>query len=240
MTTYFLSDIHLDETRPAIMERFLHFLQTSALQAQAVYLLGDIFETWIGDDDDLPLHNTIQTALAALTSTGVSVYFMHGNRDFLVGERFAQTTGCTLLPEAVVIDLYGTPTLLLHGDTLCTADVEYQAFRKQARSPLYQHAFLQNPLLERRAIAAHIRATSKEKGSLKADYIMDVTEDEVIAQMERHQAKRLIHGHTHRPGRHQHKLHNNEQVERIVLGAWEDTSLILKCTAEEQALIMVE
>jgi len=239
MPIFFASDIHLDETRPAITERFLQFLQTAAQEGEALYLLGDIFEAWIGDDDDLPLHQTVRDALKQLTQQGIPVYFLHGNRDFLVGNRFAEETGCQLLPEAIVIDLYGTPTLLMHGDTLCTTDTEYQAFRIQSRSPLYQQAFLQRPLLERRAIAAQLRATSKERGSLKADYIMDVTPEEVVAQMEKHAAKRLIHGHTHRPGRHQHLLHNGESVERVVLGAWEDSCLILKCTAEAQQLIEV-
>ena len=236
MPIFFASDIHLDETRPAITERFLQFLQTVAQQGEALYLLGDIFEAWIGDDDDLPLHQTVQAALKQLTQQGIPVHFLHGNRDFLVGNRFAEETGCHLLPEAIVIDLYGTPTLLLHGDTLCTADTEYQAFRLQARSPQYQQAFLQKPLLERRAIAAHLRATSKERGSLKADYIMDVSPEEVVAQMEKYGAQRLIHGHTHRPGKHQHVLPTGESVERIVLGAWEDSCLVLKCTTQGQEL----
>jgi len=239
MTIFFASDMHLDESRPETTQRFLQFLQTVAAQGEALYLLGDIFEAWIGDDDDLPLYHTVRTALKALTQQSVPVYFLHGNRDFLVGERFAEETGCQLLAEAILIDLYGTPTLLLHGDTLCTADVEYQAFRAQSRSPQYQQAFLHKPLLERRAIASHLRATSKERGSLKADYIMDVASEEVIAQMEKYGAKRLIHGHTHRPAKHAHLLHNGETVERIVLGAWEDTCLILRCTPTSQDLIDV-
>lgn len=228
MATLFISDLHLRAERPDIAEAFLAFLENHAQEAEALYILGDLFEAWLGDDGILPDYQPAIDALRALTSRGVPVFVMHGNRDFLMGEGFAKLTGCRLLEETEVIDLYGTPTLLMHGDTLCTDDVEYQAFRKMVRDPAWQAKVLAMPLPERIKLAQQLRETSKEKTGLKAMDIMDANADAIDQTMRSHGVRHLIHGHTHRPAVHQLSLQNQPAM-RIVLGDWDNGVSFLVC-----------
>lgn len=227
MTTLFISDLHLDAVRPGITAQFLTFLKEEARRASSLYILGDFFEAWIGDDDDDPHHARVMAGLKELTAAGVPVSFMHGNRDFLIGEGFVRRTGVKLLPDPTVLDLYGTPTLLMHGDTLCTDDVEYQMVRRMLRDPAWQQDYLAKSLTERRAIAAHARAQSKAHTAAKAEYIMDVNQKAVAATMQKHGVTRMIHGHTHRPAVHRFKSDGKDR-ERIVLGDWYEQSSRLR------------
>ncbi len=227
--TLFISDLHLDPERPAVTELFLGFLATRARKADAVYILGDLFEAWIGDDDPSPLARQVVAALRALTSQGVPVFFQHGNRDFLLGERFARNAGCTLLDDQVVIDLYGTPTLLMHGDLLCTDDTEYMKFRDMVRDTAWQAALLARPLEERREIARDMRRVSREQTSGKPEAITDVNAQAVANAMARHGVRRLIHGHTHRPGLHDLVI-TGDPAQRIVLGDWYEQGSLLECS----------
>lgn len=228
MTTLFISDLHLQEEHPEMIDIFLTFLKNQAMKSDALYILGDFFDAWVGDDDDSPWLTPIYDGLRALNDAGIPVYFMHGNRDFLVGEQFAQKAGVILLPEEHAIDLYGVKTLLLHGDTLCTQDLEYQKFRLQARDKEYQASFLAKSLAERKQIAAQLRAQSRQHNQIKPETIMDVTPEEVINVMERHGVTQLIHGHTHRPAIHEVSL-KNQLGKRIVLDAWESNGSYLLC-----------
>ncbi|MDE1886725.1 MAG: UDP-2,3-diacylglucosamine diphosphatase [Gammaproteobacteria bacterium] len=227
MTTLFISDLHLDAARPRITQLFLQFLQTEARRAQALYILGDFFEAWIGDDDPDPHHAEVIAAVAALTATDVPVYFIHGNRDFLIGPGFIAKTGCTLLADPTRVELYGTPTLIMHGDILCTDDLQYQTFRRQVRDPTWQKEFLAKPLTERRAIAKQARAHSQIQTASKPDYLMDVNQREVERVMLEHQVTRLIHGHTHRPAVHRFSTRGRD-LTRIVLGDWYTQSSVLR------------
>ncbi|WP_269619123.1 UDP-2,3-diacylglucosamine diphosphatase [Zhongshania sp. BJYM1] len=235
MTTLFISDLHLDETRPDITRAFFEFLQNKAANAESLYILGDFFEGWVGDDDSSPLIESIKSALKDLTQRGVSLYFMHGNRDFMLGDAFCADVGGKLLADPTIISLAGEQTLLMHGDGLCTDDQEYMKFRSMIRSPAWQQAALSKPLEERRAIAKQMRMASNEANSNKAEDIMDVNADAVIDALSRHRCKRLIHGHTHRPNRHTLVV-NNETAERIVLGDWD--SKIWYLTDENNALTL--
>jgi UDP-2,3-diacylglucosamine hydrolase len=221
MATLFISDLHLHESRPQITRAFFHFLHTQAKNAEKLYILGDFFDAWIGDDDDSPLNVEVAHELKKLNDSGTQIFLMHGNRDFLLGERFAQQAGAKTIAEYSKVDLYGQPTLLLHGDSLCTDDTEYMAFRQQVRSPLWQQQILAQPLAARRLLAAQLREKSQAMNSLKAEDIMDVNQAEVIRVMQDADVKRLIHGHTHRPARHALTI-NGETAERIVLGDWHD------------------
>ena len=223
MTTLFISDLHLDAVRPEITALFLKFLREEARRASSLYILGDFFEAWIGDDDDDPHHARVMTGLKELTAAGVPVSLMHGNRDFLIGERFAVRTGVKLLADPTVLDLYGTPTLLLHGDTLCTDDKEYQMVRRMLRDPAWQKDYLSKSLTERRAIAAHAREQSKLHTAAKAEYIMDVNQQAVESAMAKHEVARMVHGHTHRPAVHRFKSEGKDK-ERVVLGDWYEQS----------------
>lgn len=214
MTTLFISDLHLDEKEPQITELFLQFLKTQASKADALYILGDLFEVWIGDDEQSALQQTIQHALFELTRQ-VPVYFIHGNRDFLLGKQFAQAAGMTLLPEQTIIDLYGKKALIMHGDTLCTRDINYQNFRRKIRQPWIQKLFLCLPLSLRKKIASKLRQGSQQHTMHTQADIMDVTPEEVVSVMQNHQVDLLIHGHTHRANIHQEKAST-----RIVLDAW--------------------
>lgn len=230
MSTLFISDLHLDPGRPAITALFFDFLQARARSATALYILGDLFEAWIGDDDDAPLATEVATHLRAVRDSGVALYFVHGNRDFLLGPDYAARAGLALLPETRVIDLYGTPTLIMHGDTLCTDDVDYQAFRAKVRNPAWQRQVLALPLVQRRAMAGQLRETSRAANRLKPEDITDVNPAAVNAALHQHGASRLIHGHTHRPGRHPLNI-AGRAAERLVLGAWYDQGSLLECTA---------
>lgn len=236
MHTLFISDLHLHESRPQVTRAFFHFLQTQAIHAEALYILGDFFDAWIGDDDDTELPRQVADALHQLTQHGVTIYFMHGNRDFLLGENYANKAGMTLIPDGTVVDLYGTAALLLHGDTLCTDDQDYQQFRTMVRSPEWQRQILAQPLAARRALAAQLREKSQSMNSLKATDIMDVTPAEVIKQMEQANVQIMIHGHTHRPARHA-LIANNHPAERIVLGDWHDFAWCIKADASNIELI---
>lgn len=227
MTTLFISDLHLDEQRPAVTALFLDWLRGDAARADALYILGDLFEAYIGDDDDAALVATVADALRVVADGGTRVHFAHGNRDFLVGEAFARRAGLALLPEEALVDLYGTPTLLLHGDTLCLDDVAYQRIRVQLRNPSWQRQFLAQPLAARRAFAAQARAESaKHTGTMDAA-IMDVTPSAVEQALAEHGVRRMIHGHTHRPALHD--LGAGRQ--RIVLGDWYEQGSALRVDA---------
>ncbi|SKC23359.1 UDP-2,3-diacylglucosamine hydrolase [Kosakonia radicincitans] len=219
MATLFIADLHLQTEEPAITAGFLRFLAGEARQADALYILGDLFEAWIGDDDPNPLHQQIASAIKSLVESGVPCYFIHGNRDFLLGKRFARQSGMQLLPETQVLDLYGRKILIMHGDTLCTDDAGYQAFRKKVQTPWIQALFLALPLFIRRRVAAKMRAGSKAANSSKSLEIMDVNPQAVIDALEKHRVQWLIHGHTHRPAVHELTA-NNAPAFRAVLGAW--------------------
>lgn len=227
--TLFISDLHLDPQRPEITRLFLDFLENRGRAAGCLYILGDLFEAWVGDDDDSALAGAVCAGLRDCAGSGTPVYVMHGNRDFLLGSAFATASGCTLLPDPAVIDLYGQATLLMHGDLLCTDDTEYLAFRKMVREPRWQQAFLDKPLAERRQIALQLRETSIERTQGKPDSIMDVNPQTVVDTMKRHAVQRLIHGHTHRPAVHNLKV-NGMPAQRLVLGDWYEQGSVLECT----------
>jgi UDP-2,3-diacylglucosamine hydrolase len=233
MTTLFISDLHLDPSRPAVTRAFLDLLEGDAKQADALYILGDFFEAWIGDDDDAELNQQVSQALKVLTDGGVPCYLMHGNRDFLIGEQFPQQSGCQLISDPTVVDLYGKSVLLMHGDSLCTGDQEYIAFRQQVRSPQWQQAVLSRSLEERRIMAQQLRAQSKDSNSNKAEDIMDVTPEEVVQALETANTDLLIHGHTHRPAIHELQTASGE-AKRVVLGDWLDFGWVLEYQADNQ------
>ncbi|MCP8898053.1 UDP-2,3-diacylglucosamine diphosphatase [Gilvimarinus xylanilyticus] len=235
MATLFISDLHLHASRPEATQVFYQFLQERAQGAEALYILGDFFDAWIGDDDDDPLVDEVAEQLAKLARTGTAIYLMHGNRDFLLGETFAQRAGARLLPDPSLIDLYGRPALLLHGDSLCTRDTEYMALRSQLRSEQWQAQILAQPLAVRRALAAELRAKSKTMNSSKAEDIMDVTPAAVTELMREQGVDLMIHGHTHRPHRHQLDI-DHTPAERIVLGDWHDNAWCLVATPESLEL----
>ena len=236
MASYLISDLHLDENRPQITRAFFDFLERRAAGAEALYILGDFFEVWVGDDDDAPLVAEVADALSRFSGGGAELYLMHGNRDFLLGQDFAQRAGAILLPDPSLVTLAGQKVLLMHGDSLCTRDEEYMAFREQARNPQWQEALLAKPLEERRQIAAQIRAASKSMNSRKAEDIMDVTPSEVEAVMREHGVHTLIHGHTHRPARHQLEI-DGQPAERIVLGDWGELGWCIKADKNSLELI---
>lgn len=236
MSALFISDLHLHETRPQITRAFFHFLHTQAVSAEQLYILGDFFDTWIGDDDDSALNADVATELKKLSSAGTQIFLMHGNRDFLLGEKFAAQAGAQLITEGTVIDLYGCPTLLLHGDDLCIDDKDYITFRQQVRSPQWQQQILAQPLAARRALAAQLREKSQAMNSLKAEDIMDVSQAEVIRVMQDAGVTRLIHGHTHRPAHHLLDI-NEKAAERMVLGDWHDKGWAILADKDKTELI---
>jgi UDP-2,3-diacylglucosamine hydrolase len=217
----FVSDLHLSETRPAIARLFFRFLAEVAPRADALYVLGDLFEFWVGDDTlDEPLNREVAAAMRGVADGGTAVRFMHGNRDFLVGEGFAAATGAELLADPTTVDLYGTRTLLMHGDTLCTDDKAYQAFRAHVHNMEVQRQFLALPVAARRAQVGQVRSQSEQQKQGKPAEIMDVTALAVDdALRAAHYPPRLIHGHTHRPARHEHVV-DGHACERWVLADW--------------------
>jgi UDP-2,3-diacylglucosamine hydrolase len=232
MSILFISDIHLEESRPEALEWLRSFIAGPAHQAEAVYILGDLFEFWIGDDAPPWAARRLARATAELVETGVPCHFLHGNRDFLLGEAYAAEARLHLLPESLVVPLYGTPTLLLHGDTLCIDDVEYQAFRQQARDPAWQAAILTLPVEERLRLAREARDSSAQHTGSTAMHIMDVNETAVQEAFRRHGVNRMIHGHTHRPAVHTHDLGDGAVGERIVLADWYSGGSFLEVTPE--------
>ncbi len=227
--TLFISDLHLDNVRPHIIDLFIGFLHGRARGADALYILGDLYEYWIGDDDPAEALQPTIEALAALNRRGVATYFMHGNRDFLIDREFAKRSGCKLLSEAVVIDLYGEPTLIMHGDTLCTDDLTYQKFRARIRNPITRCVLLSLSMNMRRTIARWLRAHSQRAIGDKTAEIMDVSPRAVERAMKKHGVRRLIHGHTHRPAIHEFEI-DGVPATRIVLGDWYEQGSVLRCT----------
>lgn len=236
MSTLFISDLHLDETRPQVTKAFLRFLLNQASTADALYILGDLFEAWIGDDDDSEYINHIKDALIRFGESGVPTYFIHGNRDFLIGEQFAEQTGITLLQESTVVELYDRKVLLMHGDTLCTEDTEYMKFRAQVRSAAWQAQVLSQPLEVRRQMAQQLREQSQSMNAMKAEDIMDVTPAEVVDVMQAEGVNYLIHGHTHRPDVHLVGLAGG-QGHRYVLGDWSANGWYLNAEPDNWSLL---
>lgn len=216
--TLFISDLHLDDSRPQATRCLLELLGGRARGAAALWVLGDLFEAWIGDDDDSPWLAPVLDAFAALAKD-VPLHVLHGNRDFLLGAAFCRRTGATLATEPLVLDLHGTRTVLLHGDALCTDDHAYQAFRVQVRAPAWQQAFLGQTLDQRRAFASQARSASQRENADKDAYLMDVNGDAVAAAFRASGAMRMVHGHTHRPARHALEV-DGRPCERWVLGDW--------------------
>jgi UDP-2,3-diacylglucosamine hydrolase len=219
VATLFISDLHLHPSRPAILACFLGFLEQQQGRAEAIYILGDLFEAWIGDDDPEPVYAPVRAGLRRCVSAGTPVYVMRGNRDFLIGERFGNESGCRLIADPTRIELYGVPTLLMHGDALCTDDRDYQAMRQRLRDPHWQRQVLALPVAARRELATRARELSTFSNQNKDDHIMDVNQDEVLRTIRARCVDLLIHGHTHRPAAHRLQL-GERQVTRIDLGNW--------------------
>lgn len=227
MTVLFVSDLHLSAERPAQLELFFAFLER-ARTARALYVLGDLFEVWLGDDDDTPPHPRVLDAMKALSDAGVALHVGLGNRDFLLGRRFAKAAGARLMDDWETLELGGERTLLTHGDLLCTKDVKYQRFRRLVRNPVLRTAFLAAPLSARRRIALGTQAGTKASMRAKADHIMDVEQETVADAMRRHDVTQLVHGHTHRPAVHEFELDGRPR-RRIVLGDWYEQDSVLVC-----------
>jgi UDP-2,3-diacylglucosamine hydrolase len=215
MAILFISDLHLSPERPEVTRAILGFLESQAASAEALFVLGDLFEAWIGDDDTCPTGVEVQNAFKQLTDKGVALFIQHGNRDFFIGNHFCKATGATLLADEHLVEYLDDTVLAMHGDTLCTDDVDYIRFRKRIRHPISQFLLLSLPLKYRQKLANGMRAKSKAANANKPSAIMDVNTQAVDSVMSNHQVKTLIHGHTHRPDRHQHS-----HGERIVLGDW--------------------
>ena len=220
MTKLFIADLHLSEARPDLTNAFIKFLATKAKQADELYILGDLFEFWIGDDEQSPLQQQITLALKTLSEQGCRLFYSHGNRDFMIGKRFARECGMMLLPPIYSCEIAGEQALLLHGDQLCTDDEAYQRFRRITSWPWLQWIFLHLPLSRRVKIAQQIRQGSHKGKQQKSRSIMDVTPSSVNDCFAQHQATLMIHGHTHRPMIHELSLDNGQKVRRIVLGDW--------------------
>lgn len=219
MAQLFVSDLHLEDARPDIIRAFFHLLDSLQDQFDELYLLGDIFEVWLGDDTPSHCADQLADRLRALADAGIRVFLLHGNRDFLLGAHYAARCGAQLIEEPVLLQVAGRNALLMHGDALCTQDTDYQAFRRMVRDPQWQQTFLAKSLEERISIGRQLRDKSQQSAKEKADYIMDVSQDEVVAVMEQHQVSLLIHGHTHRPATHSVQLTSGTAT-RMVLGDW--------------------
>ncbi|WP_395498618.1 UDP-2,3-diacylglucosamine diphosphatase [Rickettsiella endosymbiont of Litargus connexus] len=220
MSTLFISDLHLSSDQPAITQLFLNFLQYQAKQAEALYILGDLFEIWVGDDNLSTYNQSIIAALAELTASGIATYFMPGNRDFLIGKRFIQQTGCRYLTDPTMIDLYGNPTLLTHGDSWCTLDKHYQRYRRWSRNPFWQFLFLHLPLVWRQKIANFLRNQEHSTASTDATKY-DVTLPDMLACLKHYSGtQQIIHGHTHLPSIQLIKIADDTWIKRFVLSDW--------------------
>lgn len=238
--TLFISDLHIDSSQGVILASLLRLLQEQARGADALYILGDLFEAWVGDDDLNDAGDRVAAALRELSNAGTRIYLMHGNRDFLLGDNFAERCGGELIADPSVIECYGQRLVVLHGDSLCTRDSAYLSYRSQVRDPAWQQAFLARPLLERHMVAQQIRQQSKDANSHKASDIMDVTPQEVIDLLEKLQVNLMIHGHTHRPGIHMLRLpqpiNDSSEAARIVLGSWDQKAWMLEFTPDSYEL----
>ncbi|MGI9874809.1 UDP-2,3-diacylglucosamine diphosphatase [Vibrio chagasii] len=231
MKTYFISDLHLAPSRQDITDCFLTFMKNEAVEADALYVLGDLFEFWIGDDDKSEFANSIRQAFIDLVKTGVPCYFTQGNRDFLVGKRFAKQTGVQLLDEVTTIDIYGQKAVVLHGDTLCTEDIKYLAFREKVHQPWLQWIFNRIPFFIKKKIVSKVQSDIKDDKQTKSLDIMDVTQQEVENVMEKNNVDLMIHGHTHRPNVHTFDANNCTKT-RIVLGDWYTQGSVLVFTPQ--------
>lgn len=233
----FISDLHLDQEDPVIMSRFIEFMERVAPQAEYLYILGDFFETWIGDDDKTPFNHEISRRLKSLNKEGIPIYFMHGNRDFLIGKKYASQSGFEIIPDPCVITLYNKRIVLTHGDMLCTNDIRHQKYRNVMLNPKTQFCLLHLPLWVRRKIAKRLRQKSGQHHKHAPSYIMDITETEAIKLLQSSDSNLMIHGHTHRP-----KVHiiqqDNTRFTRVVLGAWHDNADYLKLYADGEYELM--
>lgn len=227
----FISDLHLSAEGAGRLQLFNHFLESRAPQADCLYILGDLFDAWLGDDVQQPILTEVKQALKRLADAGTQLNVMHGNRDFLIGEGFCDETGATLISDPCLVNLNGIPTLLMHGDLLCTDDQAYQQFRKEIRAPAFINHFLSLPIPERIAIAQDYRAKSGEANSLKSEAIMDANQQAIESYLQQYQAQSLIHGHTHRPADHSFKL-GSHTVSRHVLGEWHADHAEIICVTE--------
>lgn len=242
MTTLFISDLHLDAERPAVTELFGAFMQKEGTKADALYILGDLFEAWVGDDDPSDTGAYVAARIREVADAGVPVFFIRGNRDFLLGDAFARRAGMRILPDPAVVMLYGKPTLLMHGDLLCTGDTAYQAFRAQTRNPAWQAQFLSQPLAARLAFAAQARAASaahqggmKQNDKTQFETLTDVAPATVDATFAQFSIDTMIHGHTHRPAIHDLKV-GDHACRRIVLGDWYEQGSVLRVEPDGMAL----
>ncbi len=241
MRLYLIADLHLGPERPDHADRLGRLLDGLEADRDRLYILGDLFEVWLGDDAVPPAHEPVLDALAATTRRGVEVSIMHGNRDFLIGEAFCHRTGCRLIEDPFTLEIAGRPVLLCHGDTLCTDDVAYQAYRRQVRDPAVQQAFLSLPIEERERVAAEHRRQSRQENAGKQETIMDVNDTAVEALMREHRVRTLIHGHTHRPAHHRFML-DGLPAERIVLADWREHGhgLVIDEAAGGQTTIAID
>ncbi|MGJ7548924.1 UDP-2,3-diacylglucosamine diphosphatase [Pseudomonas alloputida] len=230
-----ISDLHLQEERPDITRAFLDLLDGRARHAKALYILGDFFEAWIGDDAMTPFQQSICQALRQLSDSGTAIYLMHGNRDFLIGQDFCKAAGCTLLADPSVIELGGEQVLLMHGDTLCTRDLAYMKMRRYLRNPVSLWILRHLPLATRQKLARKLRSESRAQTRMKATEIVDVTPEEVPKVMAAHGVRTLVHGHTHRPAIHKLVV-DGEQARRIVLGDWDRRGWTLQVDGQGFAL----
>ena len=231
MTTIFISDLHLDKDRPKVIRYFIDFLNNLESDIESLYILGDFVEYWVGDDDP---GDGLEEVFSSIKkkSNSIPIYFMHGNRDFMISEKFCNHHGMKFLKDPTKIKLHGKKILLMHGDTLCIDDIEYQKFRTMVRSPLWQNEMLKKSLEERINLAKMLRAKSLSETGTKDEVIMDVNNDEVISQLKKHNVDMIIHGHTHRPNIHK-IISENKEWKRIVLGDWYDKSFILRISDDE-------
>ena len=239
MTTLFLSDIHVSDEHPEISEHLKEFLLEEKFKINTIYILGDLFEYWLGDDDPNPSYREIKLLLKNLSQKGISIFFMHGNRDFLIGEKFAEEAGCHILPDPHVMDLFGKKVLMSHGDIFCTDDKEYQSFRKQTRDPAWKDSILSKSLSFREEFAKKARLESSKHTNSKKNEIMDVNKDEILKMYEKYNVEIIIHGHTHRPAIHD-IFFNGKNCQRIVLGDWYEQGSILRCDETGFDLIQLD
>ena len=239
MTILFISDLHLEADRPDIADQFLRFLETDALNADALYILGDLFERWVGDDDPNEHYTWIKQGLRKLTRKDIPVFFMHGNRDFMIGDAFAKETGVEILADPHIVDIHGERVLLSHGDAYCTDDAEYQAVRLMTRDPQWQSMMLSKPLEERIAFAEQARADSQMHGENISEAIVDVNQAAIESAFREGGVNLMLHGHTHRPKVHELEI-DGQPARRIVLGDWYDHGSVVRWDEDGPVLSTME